>query len=171
MNPSIAIDSDGEGTSLFTMPGVVWNGFGRSAGVADLRAAVDAYNADVRARSIPIPAGASTAVCTLVIDGQRRCPPRTPRNQVYPLITLGERFANGDTLMTTDVRLTRNIPLTEKVRLSLIGEAFNLFNIANLGGFSSSLQSTNFGIPTNRLNQVFGSGGPRAFQLAARLSF
>ncbi len=170
-NPNIAIDVDGDGTSMFTLPGIQWNGFGRGANAGAIRSAVDRYNADVVARGIPIPAGASAAVCNLIVDGQRRCPPRTPRNQVYPIITLPESFSNGDTLLTTDLRLTRNIPIGENVRLSLIAEGFNIFNIANLGGYSENLQSTSFGIATNRLNQVFGSGGPRAFQFAARLSF
>jgi hypothetical protein len=56
--------------------------------------------------------------------------------------------------------------------LIVIGEVFNLFNIANLSGHSGNLvNSATFGQPTRRFDQVFGSGGPRAFQLAARVSF
>jgi len=59
----------------------------------------------------------------------------------------------------------------DRQRLSLIGEVFNLYNKANLLGFSGDLTSPTFGQPTSRTTQVFGSGGPRAFQLALRLSF
>ncbi len=59
----------------------------------------------------------------------------------------------------------------ERWRLSLIGEAFNLYNAANLSGYSGDLTSTAFGQPTSRVTQVFGSGGPRAFQLATRINF
>ena len=173
-NPTIAVDVDGEGTSIFTLPGIEWNGFGRSASATDIRKAVEAYNADVLARSKPIPANptaAQQAACTLVVNGQTLCAPRTPRNQVYPLINLPSGFSNGDTFITNDLRITRIIRFKEELRLSLIGEVFNIFNIANLGGYSEDLQSANFGIPTTRTNQVFGSGGPRAFQIAARLSF
>jgi hypothetical protein len=76
-----------------------------------------------------------------------------------------------DTVITTDLRLTRRFRIRERVTLSVIGEGFNIFNIANLGGYTGNLQSTNFGQATNRTNNIFGSGGPRAFQLAARLSF
>jgi hypothetical protein len=55
--------------------------------------------------------------------------------------------------------------------LSLIGEVFNLNNAANLSGDSGNLASWGFGQPTSRFTQVFGSGGPRAFQLAARTNF
>jgi hypothetical protein len=84
----------------------------------------------------------------------------------------------------------------------LIGEGFNIFNIANLVGpngassFSGTLDAYirptatraangtvtitapgrnpatfNFGQPSGRVNALFGSGGPRAFQLAARVTF
>ena len=49
------------------------------------------------------------------------------------------------------------------------GEVFNLFNTANLSGRSGDVLG--FGQPTSRVTQVFGSGGPRAFQIAARVSF
>jgi len=52
-----------------------------------------------------------------------------------------------------------------------IGEVFNIFNIANLSGYSGDLSSATFGQPTSRASNVFGSGGPCAFQFALRLSF
>jgi hypothetical protein len=59
----------------------------------------------------------------------------------------------------------------ERYKLSVFGEAFNLFNIANLGGISATVNGSGFGVPTSRAGQVFGSGGPRAFQFGARVSF
>ena len=59
----------------------------------------------------------------------------------------------------------------ERWHLSLIGEVFNLYNAANLSGYSSDLTSSAFGQPSARFNQLFGSGGPRAFQLSMRLRF
>ena len=51
-------------------------------------------------------------------------------------------------------------------------EVFNVFNVANLGGYSFNLNNTaTFGLPTNRASQVFGSGGPRAFQVGGRFTF
>ncbi len=162
MNPFIAVDMDGDGISFFRLPGIPWNGFGRGYGVSDIRRAVEQYNA-----TFPTPD----------INATNR--KRTPQNQVIPIIKLPDNFSNGDTLFTTDIRLTRIIRIGERVRLSLIGESFNIFNIANLAGYSGTLnalvasgtQPATFGQPTTRINQVFGSGGPRAFQLAARISF
>jgi hypothetical protein len=62
----------------------------------------------------------------------------------------------------------------------VIAEGFNIFNVANLTGFSGTLDAWCgpsarhrgddpgtfvFGQPTGRVNAIFGSGGPRAFQL------
>jgi hypothetical protein len=57
---------------------------------------------------------------------------------------------------------------------------FNTFNIANLTGYSFTLNTVNpeptkqtfsFGLPTQRATQVFGSGGPRALQIGGRFTF
>src|SRR5262245_40403485 len=97
--------------------------------------------------------------------------PRTPFNQVINPITLPEQFSSGDSFLTQDVRLTRRVHIGETIRLSLIGEVFNDFNIANLSGYSNVLNQVNYGQPSTRAGQVFGSGGPRAFQVATRLLF
>ena len=94
-----------------------------------------------------------------------------PWGNVIPPITLPSKFEFGDAFLTQDLRVSRNFSLGEHWRMTLIGEAFNLFNIGNLSGRSGDLLSAGFGQPTSRVSQVFGSGGPRAFQLAARVSF
>ena len=80
-------------------------------------------------------------------------------------------YSFGDNFQSLDLRLTRSFVFQERWRLSIITEAFNLYNKANLTGFSGDLTSAGFGQPTGRATQVFGSGGPRAFQLALRVSF
>jgi hypothetical protein len=175
LNPALfTVDADNDGNSVLTMPGIKWNGLGRGVSADDVRKAVAAYNADVIARAKPLPANptaAQRAACVLNVNGQLMCGPRTARNQVFPLINLPADFSNGDTLLSTDLRLTRIFKIRENIRLSLIGESFNLFNISNLGGYTGNLQSADFGQATTRTNQVFGTGGPRAIQVAARVSF
>lgn len=183
LNPNLSLDDDGDGVSRLLLPGIPWNAFGRGLNADHIRSAVERYNADIISRAKPVPANATTAQinnCTLFVNGVRMCGVRTPQNQVYPLIKLPDNFANGDPFFSQDVRVTRLIKIRERVSLSLIFEAFNVFNIANLSGYGSGLnalaapgqiQPATFGQPSNRVNQIFGSGGPRALQFAARVTF
>ncbi|HEX4951244.1 MAG TPA: TonB-dependent receptor [Blastocatellia bacterium] len=183
LNATLGLDVDGDGISRTLLPGIAWNGFGRGSSADDIRKAVEAYNADVRAKAKPLPANATAAqiaACTLFVDGVRMCGARTPQNQVMPLVKLPDNFSNGDPFFSQDVRLTRIIRFSERFRLSVIAEGFNIFNIANLTGYGSGLnplaapgavQQATFGQPGDRVNQIFGTGGPRAFQLAARFNF
>jgi hypothetical protein len=90
------------------------------------------------------------------------------------------------------VRVSKIFRLGERVRLEPIVEAFNLFNITNVlgvsnvnfSGFSNVLvrdnsdpsspgflRASGFGQPVTTAGGVFGAGGPRAFQFAARVTF
>jgi hypothetical protein len=98
-----------------------------------------------------------------------------------------------------DLRLKKDIRLGEHTRLSLIGEGFNLFNETNIRGSSAAnfsgrnisispyqpaqpAQPGQPAVPAQAVQQnfysavstaggFFGSGGPRAFQFAARFDF
>lgn len=92
--------------------------------------------------------------------------------QVFPHITLPAHYNLGHDFSSQDVRVTKIIRLKERAQLHLIAECFNIFNFGNLTGDSFSLTTpSTFGLPTQRVGQTFGSGGPRAFQFAARFSF
>ena len=90
---------------------------------------------------------------------------------IRALPALPATYALGDSSISQDLRVTKTFRFGERVRVQAVGEVFNLFNIANLGGFSGDLSSTRFGQPTSRISSVFGSGGPRAFQFALRFSY
>ncbi|MBO0724219.1 MAG: carboxypeptidase regulatory-like domain-containing protein [Blastocatellia bacterium] len=172
-------DVDGDGAFVYRLPGTGVSSFGNGLSAGDIRRLVDQYNA-----SIPAPKD------TLARDIPKG-PQRDAVGSILPYVVLPDNFSSGDSFLTHDLRVTRTVSITEKVKLHLIGEGFNIFNIANLTGFSGALNgyvrpSLNpitglltagrnpdftFGQPTGRVNAVFGSGGPRAFQLAARLSF
>ncbi len=78
----------------------------------------------------------------------------------------------GDWFSSQDMRLTKSFTFKEQYKFSIFAEMFNVFNIANLGGYSFNLNNTaNFGQPTSRAGQVFGSGGPRALQVGGRFTF
>ena len=102
------------------------------------------------------------------------------RGQTIPALILPPNYEFGDPTFNTDFRLTKEFSYKERYRLSIFGEMFNAFNIANLSGYSYSLNSLNanpakqafsFGQPTQRFGQVFGSGGPRAIQVGGRFTF
>jgi hypothetical protein len=156
------LDLDGDGISRTLLPGTTQNSLGRGLSDSELRALVAEYNADVEARTrrVANPDG-SVAVIR----------PRTPFNQIISPIALPDRFSSGDSFLSQDIRLTRMIRIRDRVQLSLIGEVFNIFNIANLTGYSDVLNQPNYGQPSARVGQVFGAGGPRAFQFAARFAF
>ena len=90
---------------------------------------------------------------------------RTPRASTIPRVTLPPRYSFGDNFHSLDLRLSRSFVIRRRLRVSLIGEAFNVYNAANLSGHSGDLTSAAFGQPTSRVTQVFGSGGPRPFNL------
>jgi hypothetical protein len=88
-------------------------------------------------------------------------------------VKLPANYSFNDSFFTQDLRISRTFSLgSEHVRLILLAEVFNLLNTANLVQYSGNIADTAaFGQAGARSTQVFGSGGPRAFQLGARLSF
>jgi hypothetical protein len=155
--------SAGGYTAFLALMGRQYSGF---ISKSDLESLVSRYNA--------------TIAGTLTPAGKAG---RIP-GQSYPKIALPANYDLGDNFSSQDVRVTKTFRFKEKVDLRLIGEVFNIFNISNLsnaGGFNYNLAGSvvngvtqpnpAFGKPNQRVGQTFGSGGPRAFQLAARLSF
>ena len=157
------LDLDGDGISTTILPGI--NGhnlLGQGLSESRLRALVARYNAWVEAR---------TRITTNPDGTQSVVRPRTPFNQIISPIVLPEKISAGDSFISQDIRLTKKIKIREKVTLALIGEVFNLFNVANLTGYSSVLNQPNYAQPSARAGQAFGTGGPRAFQVASRVEF
>jgi hypothetical protein len=98
----------------------------------------------------------------------------------------------GDNFSSLDLRVSRVFRFGERWTIEPIAEVFNLFNVTNVlgvsnvnySGFSNVLvrdsndpssagflKSSSFGQPVTTAGGVFGSGGPRAFQFAARVTF
>jgi hypothetical protein len=139
-------DFDGDGTNGDLLPGTTVNAFNRGMGRADLEQFVAQFNTTYALR-------------------------KDAEGVLIPRLALPAKYGFGDNLHSLDLRLSRSFVFQERWRVSLIGEVFNLYNNANLTGYSGDLTSAAFGQPTSRATQVFGSGGPRACQLAMRVSF
>jgi hypothetical protein len=142
------MDFNGDGTQNDLLPGTRVNQFNRGFGKDDLVRLVESYNREF--------AGKLTA-----------------GGQIAPRLTLPTDYSFNDSFFTQDLRLSRSFSIgSERVHLVLLGEVFNLFNTGNLVQYSGNIADTAaFGQPGSRINQVFGSGGPRAFQFGARISF
>lgn len=109
---------------------------------------------------------------------------------LVPLVRDDLRF--GDNFSSLDLRVSKLFKIGERFTIEPIAEVFNLFNVTNVLGFSNVnysgfsnvlvrdsndpssagfLRSSSFGQPVSTAGGVFGSGGPRAFQFAARVTF
>lgn len=178
------LDIEGDGTFTFRLPGTTVSSFGYNIGVDGIRKLVAQYNGIVAAQK-------DTPLAAIPAGKQRDA-----IGTALPYIILPDKFSNSDSFLSHDVRVQRAIKIRENVKLNLIAEGFNIFNIANLTGYSGTLDAYirptatrnattgvititapgrnpvfNFGQPTGRVSPIFGTGGPRAFQLAARISF
>jgi hypothetical protein len=140
------IDFNGDGTIGDLLPGTTVNAFNRGMGRADLERLVAQFN-------------------------ERYAGTKDPKGTTIPTLTLPLAYAFGDDFHALDLRLTWSFKVRRDVLISLIGEAFNLHNASNLSGYSGDLASPGFGQPTSQATQLFGSGGPRSFQVAMRLRF
>jgi hypothetical protein len=140
------IDFNGDGTTGDLLPGTTVNVFNRGMGRHDLEGLVAQFN-ETSAGSMD------------------------PLGRPIPRLTIPSRYSFGESYHSMDLRLTHTVVDRGRWHLSLIGEVFNLYNKANLTGYSGDLTSGGFGQPASRATQVFGSGGPRAFQLAVRLAY
>lgn len=167
------LDLSTTGTFSTYLPGTGPGSIGRSVHSVDqLNALIRAYNDSIN--SLP-----NTKACG-VRSPTGRCDLQTPSNPVLRLAELpSDTQLGGDPLVSQDLRLTKTIAFSERYRLQVIGEVFNLFNIANLvnvndtilpaeGTPASDITTLR---PTQRSNSIFGTGGPRAFQFGARFNF
>lgn len=142
------VDLDGDGTTSEPLPGVPWNCFNRGCGKDTLRKAVADWNAKYPVGSVD------------------------KRGSAIPQLSLPADFEFGDNFSSQDIRLGKKFTWKENYKLSIFAEAFNIFNISNLGGHNFTINSGGtFGLAQSRASQVFGTGGARAFQLGGRFEF
>jgi hypothetical protein len=147
------------------------------------------------AREFHTGAQLNAALTQINAAGGSLCPnadPSTGFKPRVPLPLVRDDLKFGDSFSSVDLRLSRVFKLGERVTIEPIAEVFNLFNLTNVlgvsnvnySGFSNVLvrdsgdpsspgfnRSSSFGQPVTTAGGVFGSGGPRAFQFAARVTF
>jgi len=91
---------------------------------------------------------------------------------------VGRNTIIGPNFAGVDARISRDIPIGERVRVRLIAEAFNLTNRANFTSPSTaSIANTQYTFsggffrPTANFLQTLATGDPRILQLAAKIIF
>jgi outer membrane receptor protein involved in Fe transport len=147
------------------------------------------------AREFHTGAQLNAALTQINAAGGSLCPNADPSTGFKPRVLLPlvrDDLEFGDNFSSLDLRVSKVFKLGERVRLEPIAEVFNLFNVTNVlgvsnvnySGFSNVLvrdsgdpsspgfnRASSFGQPVTTAGGVFGSGGPRAFQFAARITF
>jgi hypothetical protein len=78
--------------------------------------------------------------------------------------TLGRNTERGDSFLDFNLSILKDFAITERVRLQVRGEVFNLFNVTNFSSVESVMTSPNFG-------RAVSAFDPRRAQLAARIIF
>ncbi|MDT4968279.1 MAG: hypothetical protein QOJ64_3016 [Acidobacteriota bacterium] len=166
------VDLSKTGTFQSYLPGTGEGSIGRSIkSVGELNGAIDAFNASIPSLGEPCGGASPTGRCD-----------STDPNFFDPIVRLehvpSDTLIGGDSLISQDFRVTKTFSFSEKVKLDLIGEVFNIFNIANLttGGATAFTlneegNTSNPIAPSERTTSVFGTGGPRAFQFGLKLTF
>lgn len=163
------VDLTGTGSFLTYLPGAGAGEVGRSIGsVNELNAIISAYNANRRQFAARIEGG-------VPVD-----PYGTPLRELALLPA--DTPIGGDSIIAQDVRVTKSFKFGESKKIDLIGEVFNLFNFSNLTDIHDTIIPAkddaaepgfifNTYRPFARTNNIFGTGGPRAFQFALKFTF
>jgi hypothetical protein len=124
------------------------------------------------------------------------CPAAFPCNAGGPIQNVPAGINFYSPFSSLDLRLKKDFDLGEHAKLSLIGEAFNIFNETNIRGSNAAnfagrnisispyapaqpgppvvpaqAVQENFYSAVSTAGGFFGSGGPRAFQFAGRINF
>lgn len=147
------------------------------------------------ARQFHTGAELNAALTQINAAGGSLCPNADPSTGFKPRVLLPlvrDDLRLGDNFSSLDLRVSKVFRVGERFTVEPIAEVFNLFNVTNVlgvsnvnySGFSNVLvpdsndpsspgflRSSSFGQPVSTAGGVFGSGGPRAFQFAARVTF
>ena len=141
------LDFNGDGTDDDVLPGASVNAFNSGLDKSDLAWLVDLFN--------PTLAGSKTS-----------------RGQSIPMLRLPANYEFGKNIQTQDLRLSRSFVHHERYKVTLRGERPQSVEYrrpwrvqrqcAGHGQFRTAAKPCGSGVRT---------GGPRSFQLAARISF
>jgi len=141
-----SVDLTGSGVNGFPLPGMGSSLFNLGLGQADLVKLVNQYNQTYAGK------------------------PGPHTGQVFPTLTLPANYGLGHNFNSQDIRLTKLFKWHDRYELQVFGECFNLLNISNLTGYSSTCPILD---SDRRPAAQAGHSAPadRAFQVGSRFSF
>jgi len=85
---------------------------------------------------------------------------------------LGRNAFRAPGISELELGLSKDVSVTERMRIRFRADAFNVFNRAQYGPPNAVLGQSNFGVITTTIsNYATGRGTPREFQLSGKLSF
>jgi hypothetical protein len=178
----------GAGKRFLSSPGFLRSVFGnwQLSGIGTARSGLP-VNVTVDRSNSSLPDGNSVSGYERpdVVAGVSLTPPggQTPAQWINPAAfatpangtwgNTGRNIVRGPNLWQIDAALAKTFTLTERIGLECRAEAFNIVNRAQYGSPLADISSPlNFGQITAPVNQgATGSGTPRQFQFALRLSF
>ncbi len=151
------------------LPNIPRNALGRQIpDGAALNAAITAYNA------LPTCLANGNTAGPVPCNGPGN---GTRRTVLCPVCSTKPSF--GDDFNSFDLALSKTFHFTEPHSLEFRMDIFNLFNITNIlgttnrnySGFGNTIDAPNFNHALDTAGKFFGSGGPRALQVALKYSF
>jgi hypothetical protein len=85
---------------------------------------------------------------------------------------LGRNAFRARRISEVELGLSKDVSPSERIRVRLRADVFNVWNRAQYGAPNADLSQTNFGLITTTIsNYATGRGTPREFQLSAKISF
>lgn len=120
----------------------------------------------------PRVAGTTAGVASLGYDPLTG--PKTFPGQVFFNVAPGQtgnmerNFLSGPLFFNWDASIIKNIPITERVRIQIRGEAFNVLNRSHFG---ITGQFTQANINSNTFGRIFSAPGSRVVQFVGRIEF
>src|SRR5581483_6743926 len=117
------VDLTGSGVNGFPLPGMGDSLLNTGLSKRDLVRLVNQYNMTYAGKTGPNP------------------------SQKFPSITLPANYNFGRDFNSQDLRLTKFFRWRERYEWQIFAEGFNIFNIANLQGYSNNLLDPGFGQP------------------------
>ena len=85
---------------------------------------------------------------------------------------LGRNAFRAPGISDVDLALAKDVSFTERIKLRLRADLFNVANRAQYGAPNANISVSNFGVITSTISSyATGRGTPREFQLSGKISF